>query len=45
MTGWQYLTELKKVRKVFLSLLAEDSSISDVIRKKKNYKTPFSKND
>jgi len=31
---WQYLTELKKRKESILSLLAEDSSISDVIRKK-----------
>lgn len=31
---WQYLTELKKRKESILSLLAEDSSVSDVIRKK-----------
>ncbi|MFT6655110.1 MAG: hypothetical protein ACJAWI_001882, partial [Marinomonas primoryensis] len=31
---WQYLTELKKRKESILSLLAKDSSISDVIRKK-----------
>jgi len=31
---WQYLTELKKRKESILSLLAEDSNVSDVIRKK-----------
>jgi uncharacterized protein len=31
---WQYLTEFKKRKESILSLLAEDSSVSDVIRKK-----------
>ncbi|AWY02143.1 RNA-binding protein [Marinomonas primoryensis] len=31
---WQHLTELKKRKESILSLLAEDSSVSDVIRKK-----------
>ena len=31
---WQYLTELKKRKESILSLLAEDSSVSNVIRKK-----------
>ncbi|MDE8601585.1 Tex family protein [Marinomonas sp. RSW2] len=31
---WQYLVELKKRKESILSLLADDSSVSDVIRKK-----------
>jgi uncharacterized protein len=40
---WQYLTELKKRKESILSLLAEDSSVSDVIRKK--IQSAISKNE